>query len=165
MSKDLKTKIAIVKLENVLVNMVLLEINVLNVVRIILGFQIAKVHTILFLLVHTFLFFSIFFFRAFLSSVLTYFSCLFTISDICKCNAEGSKDIDCNSQGLCECICNVVGPNCDKCAPGFYQFPNCKRKYTQWPISYLNYQDFIYLLFSKNIFNILWKFFFVSQKL
>ena len=71
------------------------------------------------------------FFRAFLSSVLTYFSCLFTISDICKCNAEGSKDIDCNSQGLCECICNVVGPNCDKCAPGFYQFPNCKRKYTQ----------------------------------
>ena len=45
MSKDLKTKIAIVKLENVLVNMVLLEINVLNVVQIILGFQIAKVNT------------------------------------------------------------------------------------------------------------------------
>ena len=132
MSKDLKTKIAIVKLENVLVNMVLLEINVLNVVRIILGFQIAKVHTILFLLVHIHFYFLVFsFFRAFLSSVLTYFSCLFTISDICKCNAEGSKDIDCNSQGLCECICNVVGPNCDKCAPGFYQFPNCKRKYTQ----------------------------------
>ena len=62
--------------------------------------------------------------------VCLHFSCLFTISGNCKCNADGSLDTECNSHGVCNCKCNIVGLNCDKCAPGFYKFPLCERKYT-----------------------------------
>jgi laminin beta 1 len=44
----------------------------------------------------------------------------------CDCNPTGSKSNLCNPfGGLCQCKPNVVGPKCDRCAPGTWGFgPN-----------------------------------------
>ena len=45
----------------------------------------------------------------------------------CACDMEGSESLICNQvSGQCQCKPNVVGLKCDECAPGFYDFPNCK---------------------------------------
>lgn len=39
---------------------------------------------------------------------------------------SGSLDFNCDVYGgQCKCRKNVIGRRCDKCAPGFYKFPDC----------------------------------------
>ncbi|EEC18262.1 laminin beta 1 chain, putative [Ixodes scapularis] len=41
----------------------------------------------------------------------------------CRCDAQGSHSSVCNTLGgQCQCKANVVGRNCDRCAPGTYGF-------------------------------------------
>ncbi|XP_021347323.1 usherin-like [Mizuhopecten yessoensis] len=41
----------------------------------------------------------------------------------CQCNPQGSTSSFCNSQtGMCSCKDNIVGRQCDQCAPGFHDF-------------------------------------------
>ncbi|TRY84024.1 hypothetical protein DNTS_013565, partial [Danionella cerebrum] len=49
--------------------------------------------------------------------------------EVCNCSRPGvtSMDISCDTHnGQCRCRNNVVGRQCDKCAPGFYGYPNCR---------------------------------------
>jgi laminin alpha 3/5 len=46
----------------------------------------------------------------------------------CECNAQGSLDFACAEYGgQCRCKPNVIGRNCDRCAPGYFNFPDCMR--------------------------------------
>lgn len=48
----------------------------------------------------------------------------------CQCDPQGSLSAVCDPNGgHCDCRPNVVGQNCDKCAPGTYGFgpSGCKR--------------------------------------
>lgn len=48
----------------------------------------------------------------------------------CQCDPQGSLSAVCDPNGgHCDCRPNVVGKNCDKCAPGTYGFgpSGCKR--------------------------------------
>ncbi|XP_060070524.1 usherin-like [Ylistrum balloti] len=41
----------------------------------------------------------------------------------CQCNPQGSTSRFCNTQsGMCSCKDNIVGRQCDQCAPGFHNF-------------------------------------------
>lgn len=42
----------------------------------------------------------------------------------CTCNQCGSEYCD-NINGDCKCKVNVIGKECDKCAPGHYGFGTC----------------------------------------
>lgn len=45
----------------------------------------------------------------------------------CGCNAMGSKSSECDQKtGECPCHANFTGKKCDRCAPGYYDYPNCK---------------------------------------
>ena len=45
----------------------------------------------------------------------------------CQCNAEGAVNNACaDGEGQCTCKPNITGDKCDKCAPGFFGFPNCQ---------------------------------------
>ena len=45
----------------------------------------------------------------------------------CNCQKEGSKSLKCDKRdGKCQCKAYIVGDKCDKCADGFYDFPNCQ---------------------------------------
>ncbi|XP_076132765.1 laminin subunit alpha-5 isoform X1 [Alosa pseudoharengus] len=47
----------------------------------------------------------------------------------CNCSRPGvtSQDIRCDTQsGQCRCKNNIIGRQCDRCAPGFYGYPNCR---------------------------------------
>uniref|UniRef100_A0AAQ6AMH3 Laminin subunit alpha-5 n=1 Tax=Amphiprion ocellaris TaxID=80972 RepID=A0AAQ6AMH3_AMPOC len=49
--------------------------------------------------------------------------------EICNCSRPGvvSPDVTCDTQtGQCRCKNNIVGRQCDRCAPGFYGYPNCR---------------------------------------
>ena len=46
------------------------------------------------------------------------------VSD-CSCNANGSKNIACGSDGKCTCKENFSGDKCSICADGLYGLPNC----------------------------------------
>ncbi|XP_059188801.1 laminin subunit alpha-5 isoform X2 [Centropristis striata] len=49
--------------------------------------------------------------------------------EVCNCSRPGvlSPDVNCdNLSGQCRCKDNVVGRQCDRCAPGFYGYPNCR---------------------------------------
>ncbi|XP_028177653.1 laminin subunit beta-1-like [Ostrinia furnacalis] len=51
-------------------------------------------------------------------------------TESCQCDPSGSKSHQCNSYtGYCQCVKNIVGPRCDRCAPGTYGFSKfgCKR--------------------------------------
>ncbi|TMS36985.1 hypothetical protein L596_004022 [Steinernema carpocapsae] len=44
----------------------------------------------------------------------------------CDCNPQGAKKFCCEEYGgQCQCKENVIGRKCDRCAPGYYNFPNC----------------------------------------
>uniref|UniRef100_A0A7E4ULG0 Laminin subunit alpha-1 n=1 Tax=Panagrellus redivivus TaxID=6233 RepID=A0A7E4ULG0_PANRE len=44
----------------------------------------------------------------------------------CECNHLGSTDFCCEDfGGQCKCKPNIIGRKCDRCAAGFYDFPNC----------------------------------------
>ncbi|XP_058499238.1 laminin subunit alpha-5 isoform X1 [Solea solea] len=49
--------------------------------------------------------------------------------EICNCSRPGivATDSSCDTlNGQCRCKNNIVGRQCDRCAPGFYGFPNCR---------------------------------------
>ena len=52
----------------------------------------------------------------------------------CHCNeagveeVEGAKDMSCDDNGKCNCLCNIKGPKCNECNAEFYDFPNCHGK-------------------------------------
>uniref|UniRef100_A0A672HSK1 Laminin, alpha 5 n=1 Tax=Salarias fasciatus TaxID=181472 RepID=A0A672HSK1_SALFA len=49
--------------------------------------------------------------------------------EVCNCSRPGvqSPDSSCDTlSGQCRCKNNVVGRQCDRCAPGFYGYPNCR---------------------------------------
>ncbi|KAM7405319.1 hypothetical protein PAMP_012591 [Pampus punctatissimus] len=49
--------------------------------------------------------------------------------EVCNCSLPGisSPDINCDTlSGQCRCKNNIVGRQCDRCAPGFYGYPNCR---------------------------------------
>ncbi|XP_073325739.1 laminin subunit alpha-5 [Pagrus major] len=49
--------------------------------------------------------------------------------EVCNCSRPGivTPDVSCDTlSGQCRCKNNVVGRQCDRCAPGFYGFPNCR---------------------------------------
>ncbi|KAJ8257343.1 hypothetical protein GJAV_G00184600 [Gymnothorax javanicus] len=50
--------------------------------------------------------------------------------EICNCSRPGiiAPDISCDSNsGQCRCKSNIIGRRCDRCAPGFYGYPNCRQ--------------------------------------
>ncbi|KAB5546449.1 hypothetical protein PHYPO_G00072140 [Pangasianodon hypophthalmus] len=49
--------------------------------------------------------------------------------EMCNCSRPGvtAQDISCDTNsGQCRCKTNIVGRQCDRCAPGFYGYPNCR---------------------------------------
>ncbi|XP_053600524.1 laminin subunit beta-1 [Plodia interpunctella] len=51
-------------------------------------------------------------------------------SESCQCDPSGSKSHQCHPYtGYCQCVENIVGARCDRCAPGTYGFSKfgCKR--------------------------------------
>ncbi|XP_028035475.1 laminin subunit gamma-1 [Bombyx mandarina] len=46
----------------------------------------------------------------------------------CNCNPTGSRSLQCNAEGKCQCKPGVTGDKCDACAPNHYEFTNqgCK---------------------------------------
>ena len=47
----------------------------------------------------------------------------------CECNPDGSTSNDCNPvDGKCPCNEHIVGDHCDTPEPGFFDFPDPKRK-------------------------------------
>ena len=47
----------------------------------------------------------------------------------CTCDPRGVESGNCDHRGRCRCKPNFTGINCNRCKPGHFQFPNCKRKY------------------------------------
>ncbi|KAM6924368.1 laminin subunit alpha-5 [Xenentodon cancila] len=49
--------------------------------------------------------------------------------EVCNCSRPGvlSSDVSCDtSSGQCRCKSNIVGRQCDRCATGFYGYPDCR---------------------------------------
>ncbi|KAL4655456.1 laminin subunit alpha-5 isoform X1 [Arapaima gigas] len=49
--------------------------------------------------------------------------------EVCNCSRPGvtAQDINCDSDsGQCRCKNNIIGRRCDRCAPGYYGYPNCR---------------------------------------
>ncbi|XP_036446627.1 laminin subunit alpha-5 isoform X2 [Colossoma macropomum] len=49
--------------------------------------------------------------------------------EVCNCSRPGvtAQDINCDTHsGQCRCKTNIIGRQCDRCAPGFYGYPNCR---------------------------------------
>lgn len=40
----------------------------------------------------------------------------------CNCDAVGSRLMQCNLEGKCQCKPGVTGDKCDRCEPNFYNF-------------------------------------------
>ncbi|XP_061114000.1 laminin subunit alpha-5 isoform X1 [Conger conger] len=50
--------------------------------------------------------------------------------EVCNCSRPGilSVDVSCDTDsGQCRCKNNIIGRQCDRCAPGFYGYPNCRQ--------------------------------------
>ncbi|OZC11109.1 laminin EGF-like protein [Onchocerca flexuosa] len=44
----------------------------------------------------------------------------------CECSSQGSISFKCEEYGgKCSCRSNIIGRRCDRCAPGYYGFPDC----------------------------------------
>ncbi|KAL3982290.1 Laminin EGF-like (Domains III and V) family protein [Acanthocheilonema viteae] len=44
----------------------------------------------------------------------------------CECSSQGSTSFMCEEYGgECPCRPNIIGRQCDRCAPGYYSFPDC----------------------------------------
>ncbi|XP_072512537.1 laminin subunit alpha-5 isoform X2 [Salminus brasiliensis] len=49
--------------------------------------------------------------------------------EMCNCSRPGvtAQDINCDTNsGQCRCKANIIGRQCDRCAAGFYGYPNCR---------------------------------------
>lgn len=46
----------------------------------------------------------------------------------CECNSVGSRSLQCNAEGKCQCKPGVTGDKCDRCDVNFYDFSStgCK---------------------------------------
>ena len=45
----------------------------------------------------------------------------------CECSSAGSRSSECSvDSGQCQCRPNYEGEKCDRCAAGFYGYPNCQ---------------------------------------
>ena len=62
----------------------------------------------------------------------------------CECNAEGSVDLNCDAEGKCTCKENITGDKCDEVVPGYYDFPDPKRKLDHMSHSYLIHNETIF---------------------
>ncbi|XP_072557894.1 laminin subunit alpha-5 isoform X1 [Paramormyrops kingsleyae] len=50
--------------------------------------------------------------------------------EVCNCSQHGVAALDTNcdaDSGQCRCKNHIVGRQCDRCVPGFYGFPHCRR--------------------------------------
>lgn len=62
---------------------------------------------------------------------------------------NGTEGAVCSLNGLpCPCKENYVGRRCDMCESGFYNFPDCIRKYTELYISHI---ERIYRAFGRSV--------------
>ncbi|KAK6016816.1 laminin EGF-like protein, partial [Ostertagia ostertagi] len=44
----------------------------------------------------------------------------------CDCNPKGSESFCCDEYGgQCKCKANIIGRRCERCAPGYYNYPDC----------------------------------------
>ncbi len=50
---------------------------------------------------------------------------LFSDSE-CGCRDPGSQVNDCDEFGQCICKVNFASRMCDRCAPGYYKYPDCE---------------------------------------
>ena len=49
----------------------------------------------------------------------------------CQCQQPGSNSEVCNQRnGQCSCAVNFGGRDCEHCAPGYYNYPECTREYS-----------------------------------
>ena len=70
----------------------------------------------------------------------------------CECNEEGSLNNDCDHiDGQCACKDdNITGRKCDQTPPGYYDFPDPKRKLQKIKILFQNltvFDNFLHWLF------------------
>ena len=57
---------------------------------------------------------------------------IFSMYDVCfldcNCQTQGTIALVCGkTDGECLCNKNIVGENCDRCADGFFGFPECTK--------------------------------------
>ena len=58
----------------------------------------------------------------------------------CLCNQYGSIDSQCNftSKDTCKCRSGFNGTYCETCSDGYFNFPNCTRKFMMKHFSWLS---------------------------
>ena len=62
----------------------------------------------------------------------------------CNCNAHGRTSVTCNGNGKCSCKSNFDGNKCDKCSPGYYNFPSCTGWREKFVCKAHNSQNFLF---------------------
>ena len=71
----------------------------------------------------------------------------FELFSACSCNEEGSVGNTCdNETGACTCRPNTAGHRCDKCAPGYFGFPDCQRKLFFLQLHFLHLKKQFYII-------------------
>ena len=63
----------------------------------------------------------------------------------CECCEDGSVDGNCDADGKCTCKEHIAGDKCDEAAPGYYEFPDPKRKILFILLFYRNF-SFLWIL-------------------
>ena len=53
------------------------------------------------------------------------------VSPACNCASTGAERDDCDRSGQCMCKFNFAGLTCDRCAAGFYRYPDCQGESTR----------------------------------
>ena len=79
---------------------------------------------------------------------ITYF---FGFFKACECKEDGSVDGRCDDNGKCSCNPNVCGDKCDKCCPGYDNYPACDKcanEYHSYPHCKSIWFYFLYFSYS-----------------
>ena len=69
----------------------------------------------------------------------------------CECKEDGSVDGRCDDNGKCSCNPNVCGDKCDKCCPGYDNYPACDKcanEYHSYPHCKSIWFYFLYFSYS-----------------